>query len=110
MRIMIVLLLATLLLAGCLHEPIHQGNRLDINKVNLISEGDTQFNIEQRLGSPSIRSTLHPHRVIYYEMFEDEESGEMRKRGVEVSYDDAWRAKAIRRFGFDNDNDRSASE
>ncbi|MDQ6996614.1 MAG: outer membrane protein assembly factor BamE [Mariprofundus sp.] len=92
--------LLSLLLAGCLHEPVHQGNRLDGNEVNLIQEGDTKFTIEQKLGSPVLNSDLHPHRITYYEMFEDEDTGDMRQRGVEITYDAAWRAKKIRRFGF----------
>ncbi len=90
-----------LLLGGCMHVPIHQGNRLDINEVNLIQEGDSKFSIEQKLGSPILSSVLHPNRVTYYEEFEDEDTGTMHKRGVEIIYDDALRAKSIRRFGFD---------
>ncbi len=99
MRIIPAALLA-MLLGGCLHIPVHQGNRLDANEINLIRTGDTKFTIEQKLGSPALNNLMHPHRVTYYEMFEDEESGEMRKRGVEITYDSAWRASKIRRFGF----------
>ncbi|MFQ5518486.1 MAG: outer membrane protein assembly factor BamE, partial [Mariprofundus sp.] len=65
-------------------------------------EGDTKFTIEQTLGSPSLNSTLHPNRVVYYEAFEDEDSGDVRQRGIEITYDEALRAKEIRRFGFDD--------
>jgi len=90
-----------LLLTGCLHEPVHQGNRLSGNKMNLISQGDTRFSIEQKLGAPVLNSVLHPNRVTYFEQFEDKDTGVMRRRGVEITYDDARRARAIRRFGFD---------
>ena len=97
------LALSALLLTGCLHEPIHQGNRLKIGNIMQLSEGDTQFQVEQRLGSPSLNHVLQPNRVVYYEEFEDEESGDMVKRGVEITYDDAKRVKSLRRFGFKDD-------
>lgn len=92
--------LLTLFLTGCLREPIHQGNRLDANEIYLIKEGDTKFTIEQTLGTPVLLNVLYPNRATYYEEFEDEDSGDMRKRGVEITYDSARRAKKIRRFGF----------
>ncbi|MFQ5345496.1 MAG: outer membrane protein assembly factor BamE [Mariprofundus sp.] len=95
--------LLALLLAGCLTVPVHQGNRLDASEIYLIQEGDSKFSIEQKLGSPVLTSVLHPNRVTYYEEFEDEDSGEMQKRGVEITYDDAQRAIKIRRFGFDEE-------
>ncbi len=99
-RIFLSAMLA-LILSGCLYEPIHQGNRLDGNKINLIKEGDTQFTIEETLGTPALQSVLHPNRATYYEEYEDEDSGALIKRGVEVTYDGARRATAIRRFGFE---------
>jgi len=91
---------ATLLLSGCLNDPIHQGNRLDLNEVEQIKEGQTRFRVEQLLGTSMLNSSLHPNRVTYYEEFEDEDSGDMVKRGIEISYDEAWRVKQTRRFGF----------
>jgi len=102
--------LLTLLLSGCLYEPIHQGNRLDGNKINLIKEGDTQFTIEQTLGTPALQSTLHPNRATYYEEYEDEDSGALIKRGVEITYDGARRATAIRRFGFETEKHAKKDE
>jgi len=102
--------LLALLLSGCLHEPVHQGNRLDANEINMIREGNTKFTIEQRLGSPALNSILHPNRVTYFEEFEDEDTGDMRKRGVEITYDSAWRAKKIRRFGFEEQEQPSTPE
>ncbi|PJA33117.1 MAG: hypothetical protein CO187_02475, partial [Zetaproteobacteria bacterium CG_4_9_14_3_um_filter_53_7] len=93
-----ILASATLLLGGCLYEPVHQGNRLSADKVNQVQEGQTKFKIEQILGTPILNSTLHPNRVTYYEEFEDEDSGDMKRRGVEITYDDALRARHIRRF------------
>jgi len=103
-------ILLGLILAGCMHDPIHQGNRLDNNKGNMISVGDTKFTIEQKLGSPVLKSILHPNRVTYFEQFEDEGTGDIRKRGIEIIYDDALRAKEIRRFGFAEKNKPSESE
>jgi len=93
--------LLSLLLTGCLHVPVHQGNRLGNNKANLISKGDTKFSIEQKLGAPVLNSVLHPNRITYFEQFEDKDTGVMHRRGIEITYDDALRAKEIRRFGFD---------
>jgi len=90
-----------LLLTGCMYEPIHQGNRLSVDKVTRIQEGQTKFKVEQLLGTPMLNSTLHPKRVTYYEEFEDEDSGDIKKRGIEITYDDALRVKHLRRFGFE---------
>lgn len=92
--------LMLIILAGCVHEPIHQGNRLSEEKLMQIREGVTKFHVERVLGTPVLKDTLHPNRSVYYEEFEDEESGEMRKRGVEIIYDDALRVIRIERFGF----------
>ncbi len=99
-QIIVYAALLTILLTGCLREPIHQGNRLDANEIGLIQVGQTKFTIEQTLGSPALHSTLHPNRVTYIESFEDKDSGELHNRGVEITYDDARRATKIRRFGF----------
>jgi len=98
---LITIVITALLLSGCLKDPIHQGNRLDAGKVAQIQEGQTRFQVQQLLGTPMLASKLHPNRVTYYEEFEDDKSGELIKRGVEVSYDNAWRVKHIREFGFD---------
>jgi len=90
-----------LLMTACLQVPVHQGNRLKGNEINQIKVGDSKFSIEQKLGSPALNNTLHPNRSTYYEEFEDEESGELIKRGVDIMYDDALRATSIRRFGLD---------
>jgi len=96
------LVMAMITLAACVHEPIHQGNRLDQEKIQQIREGDTKFHVEQMLGTPMVTDTLHPNRAVYYEEFEDEKSGgDIRKRGVIVVYDDALRVIKIERFGFD---------
>jgi len=95
-----ILALCALLLGGCLHEPVHQGNRLEIGNILRINVGDTKFQVEQTLGNPVLDHVLQPNRVIYYEEFEDEESGDMLKRGAEITYDDASRVKSIRHFGF----------
>ncbi|MBL4776086.1 MAG: outer membrane protein assembly factor BamE [Mariprofundus sp.] len=98
---MLTILSTGLLLAACLHEPIHQGNRLDNNNIYLIQTGDSKFSIEQKLGSPALNNILHPKRVTYYEEFEDEDSGKILWRYVEIVYDDALRAQKITRTGFE---------
>ncbi len=95
----ILLLLATL--AGCLKQEIHQGNVLDPDSIWIIQEGDTRFAIESELGPPAIVDAAHPERALFIEDVRDEKTGETYTRGVEVIYDKAWRAKSIRRFGFE---------
>jgi len=98
---LITVLFTGISLSACLHEPIHQGNRLDGDQVNMIHEGDSKFSIEQKLGSPSLDNVLHPNRITYFEEFEDEDSGKMIWRSIEIVYDDALRAKKITRSGFE---------
>jgi len=102
MRTLFLLMALSTLLTACLHEPIHQGNRLDGNEIYLIQKGDSKFSIEQKLGSPSLNNTLHPNRATYYEEFEDEESGKLLWRSVEIVYDSALRAQKITRAGFED--------
>ena len=99
--ITILLTLGLLLLNSCVYEPIHQGNRLDQQKVFQIKEGDSKFHVEQMLGTPMLHSTLHPNRVTYFEEYEDEESGKLIRRGVEIIYDDALRVTQINYSGFE---------
>jgi len=96
-----ITLLTSWMLTACLHEPIHQGNRLKENNIYLIKTGDTKFSIEQQLGTPVLNNVLHPNRVTYYEEFEDEDTGKILWRYVEIVYDDAFRAQKITRTGFD---------
>jgi len=96
-----IALSAGILLSACLHEPIHQGNRLDGDKIHMIHVGDNKFSIEQKLGSPALDNALHPNRVTYFEEFEDEESGKLLWRNIEIVYDKALRAKKITRRGFE---------
>ncbi len=98
----ILAIIVLALLSGCMYEPIHQGNRINPNEAYLIQEGDTKFRIEQALGTPVLKDVLHPNRATYIEQFEDEESGELKTRGIEITYDEALRAAHIRRFGLDN--------
>jgi len=106
MRLMTIrytlLALLLTLLAACVYEPIHQGNRINADEARLIQEGDTKFRVEQALGTPVLKDTLHPHRASYIEQFEDEESGDIKTRGIEITYDEALRVKNIRRFGLDD--------
>ncbi|TLS76200.1 outer membrane protein assembly factor BamE [Mariprofundus erugo] len=96
-----------LLLAGCTAEPIHQGNRLEVGKVDRIQKGDTKFHIEQILGAPTLNDAMHPDRAVYYEEYEDKDSGKLIKRRVEIRYDDAKRVTDIERFGFDKQVQKS---
>lgn len=97
----VLLILLTLSLQGCIKAKIHQGNVIDENSIWIIQEGDTRFAIESELGSPTIQDDTHPERSLYIDYFYDEETNETYTRGVEVIYDKAWRAITIRRFGFE---------
>ena len=88
-------------ITGCIDKKIHQGNVIDANNIWIIQEGDTRFSIESELGSPAVKDDAHPERALYIEYVLDEETGDQYKRGVEVTYESAWRAKSIRRFGFE---------
>ncbi|MDX8405235.1 MAG: outer membrane protein assembly factor BamE [Mariprofundus sp.] len=100
MRYLIISILA--LLAGCTGEPIHQGNRLDVNQSAGIRQGDSRFHVEQALGSPVLKDVLHPRRAIYYEAYQDEVGSEMHRRRIVVSYDNAGRVSSIERIGLNN--------
>ena len=101
MKHLLFALLFSLTLTGCINKKIHQGNVIDPNSIWIIQEGDTRFTIESELGTPSVKDSAHPERALYIDYFFDEETGEQYKRGVEVTYDSAWRAKSIRRFGYE---------
>ncbi len=89
------------LLSGCISKKIHQGNIIDPDSIWIIQEGDTRFAIESEMGTPMIKDSAHPERALYVDDFYDEETGETYTRGVEIVYDNAWRAESIRRFGFE---------
>ncbi|MDQ6992123.1 MAG: outer membrane protein assembly factor BamE [Mariprofundus sp.] len=94
------LIFLSLLFTACTAEPIHQGNRLDINQITQLKQGDTRFHVEQLLGSPVLQDTLHPNRSVYYEEFKDDSSGEMLKRSLIITYDDAKRIIKLERSGL----------
>ncbi len=101
MKAWLSLCIAAWLMAGCVKQQIHQGNVIDPDSIWIIQEGDTRFAIEQEMGTPMIKDSAHPERVLYIEEVYNEETGEQYTRGVEVTYDQDWRAKRIRRFGFE---------
>ncbi|MDQ6989012.1 MAG: outer membrane protein assembly factor BamE [Mariprofundaceae bacterium] len=96
-----VFTLLFLFLSGCLNTQIHQGNVIDPDTIWLIQEGDTRFAIESELGSPMVQDAQHPERALYIEDFYNEATGESYTRGIRVTYDTAWRAESIQRFGFE---------
>jgi outer membrane protein assembly factor BamE (lipoprotein component of BamABCDE complex) len=93
--------MTAILLVNCVYEPIHQGNRLNQEKVFQVRKGDTKFRVEQILGTPILHSVLHPNRVTYYEEYEDEKGGNLIKRGIEIIYDNALRVTQISYFGLE---------
>ncbi len=106
MRRVRMLALGLLLLpAACITPPVHQGNVLDVAKIQQIHEGDSRFEVESVLGEPILRDSLHPHRANYVEDFEDPDSGERIQRGVIIEYDNAFRVKEIRTYGFGQDKE-----
>jgi outer membrane protein assembly factor BamE (lipoprotein component of BamABCDE complex) len=101
MKLLITLLWVAWLSTGCLKQSIHQGNVLNPDSIWIIQEGDTRFAIEKELGAPAILDSEHPERALFIEDVRDEKTDEKYTRGVEVIYDEAWRAVSIRRFGFE---------
>jgi len=53
------------------------------------------------MGPPAIVDPAHPQRALYIEEVDDEDTQEKYTRGVEITYDKAWRVTNIRRFGFE---------
>jgi len=101
MQRLILASLALWILSGCINTKIHQGNVIDPDSIWIIQEGDTRFVIEAEMGSPMIKDAAHPERALYIDEFFDEKTGKAYTRSVEVIYDRAWRAKSIRRAGFE---------
>jgi len=97
----LLMILSLSVLAACVSEPLHQGNRIKVDESYMIHEGDTKFRVEQALGTPVLKDSLHPNRVTYIEQFEDEESGDIKTRSIQITYDEALRVKTISRSGFD---------
>jgi len=58
-----------LMLGGCMHHVIHQGNVLKPALVDAIQEGDSRFHVESVLGSPVLNDVLHPNRAVYVEWY-----------------------------------------
>ena len=92
-------ILAIAALAGCMKEPVHQGNVLKEGDISQIQVGDSKFHVESVLGFPILKSALHPNRVDYVEEYDDKKSGKWLTRGVEITYDDALRVTDVHRFG-----------
>ncbi len=88
-------LVAALVLAGCAHEPLMQGNVLDAEKVQAIAPGMTRAEVVELLGAPVYADRLHPHRLVYVEL--RKQHGEMRKRRVIVYLDEAGRVVRVER-------------
>ncbi len=101
MKLLFALVCLAILNTGCLKHEIHQGNVIDPDSIWIIQEGDTRFAIESELGVPAIVDPAHPERALFIEDVRDEKTDEKYTRGVEVTYDKAWRATSIRRFGFE---------
>jgi outer membrane protein assembly factor BamE (lipoprotein component of BamABCDE complex) len=101
MQRLIIAAICLIMLGGCIKKEIHQGNVIDPDSIWIIQKGDTRFAIESEMGTPMIKDASHPERALYIEYVVDEEADETYTRGVEVTYDQAWRATNIRRFGFE---------
>jgi outer membrane protein assembly factor BamE (lipoprotein component of BamABCDE complex) len=101
MKFFFTLLFVAVFNTACIDKVIHQGNVLNPDSIWIIQEGDTRFSVEVEMGPPAIKDADHPERMLYIEDVYDEETDEKYTRGVEVTYDEAWRVKSIRRFGFE---------
>jgi outer membrane protein assembly factor BamE len=101
LRTLVLLLAIAAGTSGCLPHVVHQGNVLDPQKVNQIQVGDTRFSVETLLGTPVMHDVLHPNKATYIEEYRDPKTGKHYTRGIVITYDDALRVTAIRKFGFD---------
>jgi len=98
MRMLIIVTM--LILSGCMHQVLHQGNVLKPGLVASIQEGDSRFHVESVLGSPVLKDDLHPDRAIYVESYNDPNTGKSFLRRVTITYDHDSRVASIKDFGF----------
>ena len=87
--------LAALVLAGCAHEPLMQGNVVAPEKAEMITPGMTRAQVREILGDPVYADRLHPDRFVYVEMREEE--GRLMRRQVVVRFDRAGRVLRVER-------------
>jgi len=105
----IITVIAFLLpLTACMKVITQQGNVLKPEKIAEIHVGDSRFQVESLIGTPVLKDTLHPNRVIYVEDYNNPDTGEKYRHRVEIFYDESGRVKDIQRFGFNAGN--AASE
>ncbi len=96
----VLILVAMLILSGCLQQILHQGNVLKPGLVASIQEGDSRFHVESVLGSPVLKDDLHPNRAIYVELYHNPDTGKSFRHRVVITYDHDFRVATIKSFGF----------
>jgi len=100
-RLLAVAGLALLLpLSACMTVVTQQGNVLKPEKVAMIHEQDSRFQVESILGSPVLRDDMHPNRAIYVETYDNPDTGEKYERRVVITYNGSGRVQDIKNFGF----------
>ena len=86
---------AALLLAGCAHESLMQGNVLDAEKLRALAPGMTRAEVVELLGAPVYEDRLHPRRLVYVDL--RKQDGKVVKRRVIVHLDEAGRVVRVER-------------
>ncbi|MDX8414506.1 MAG: outer membrane protein assembly factor BamE [Mariprofundales bacterium] len=94
---LLLLVFGAITLSGCLKNLVQQGNVIPNKTVATIAVGDTRFRVESLLGTPVLKSALHPNRAIYVESYEDEATGALNNRHITINYDQSLRVESIDR-------------
>jgi len=95
--LLFLLVLFAAMLGGCLKNLVQQGNVLQDKQVAAIAVGDTRFRVESLLGTPVLKSPLHPNRAVYVESYEDKTTGKLNNRHITVDYNQSLRVQSIDR-------------
>lgn len=88
-------------LTACMSVVTQQGNVLKPEKIAMIHEQDSRFQVESIIGTPVLRDDMHPNRSIYVETYDNPDTGENYERRVEITYNGSGRVQSIKTFGFD---------
>lgn len=80
LRLPLMLLLLTMVMAGCTYLEIEQGNYLTQSQVAKVDKGMERAKVRRLLGEPLIQDPFHPDRWDYVYTRIDEERKEVRRR------------------------------
>ena len=98
LRLPLMLLLLTTLVAGCAYTEIEQGNYLTQSQVAKLDKGMERAKVRRLLGEPLIQDPFHPDRWDYVYMRISKEGAETRRR-LTLFFDDRGRVSRIVKEG-----------